>query len=492
MHYSVMIRILAVLAFLLASSPVALACSLFPTSLPQPVGVVDTRVAPTEAPVVAVASQAQDPTVTIASPAQDPALFIGAPAGVAKAGAPNVLIITIDTARADHFGIFGNAQIKTPVIDSLARQGARFHNTYSQFSQTNPSHASIFTGTYPAIHKLMHHGVDKVSTDLPTLAETLSWAGYNTAGIYSWPLFDPGWSGLEAGFKHYQGTYANLFPEETDPFRYRNGRADLTTNAVVSWLRNRSSGAFFLWVHYQDPHYPYTPPPPFDTMYVPADCGSCPDGSWKTIDNIKNKYPYTDKEIATIVARYDGAISFTDREIGRIIEELKRTGDLANTIIVLLADHGEAFNENGRWFHPYVLYNTAIHIPLIVVYPPAIPADTKVDSVVRTIDVMPSVLELAGVPIPRQVEGKSLMPLVTGTESGDQRTAVTQVLDNVTISMVRKNWKIIRDHRTGDIELYNLSGDPKENNNLVNDEPSIVASLVSELDAWMASHGVRP
>jgi arylsulfatase A-like enzyme len=402
---------------------------------------------------------------------------------------PNVLLITMDSTRADHIGAFGDQHIKTPTIDALGNQGAVFDMAITQFSQTNPSHASIFTGDYPAVHRLMYHGVDHLASNVPTLAQTLAGAGYATAGVFSWPTFEPRYSGLERGFSYYQGFYVPV-PGQSDPWRARNGRADLATNGAINWLHSRPARPFFLWVHYQDPHYPYVPPAPFNTMYVPRDCGRCPDGSWSVMDRIQKKEHFSDPEIASIEARYDGAITFTDREVGRLLDDMRRSGALNNTIILLMADHGEAFNDNGRWTHPWILYNAVVHVPLIIVYPPAIPPNTRVDALVRLIDVMPTVLELAAVPEVQQVEGQSLMPLITGEETDNGRWAVTQVMDNSSISITNKDWKLIRNFTTGSVELYNMVEDPHEHHNLAEAEPDALAEMNDALQTWMEAHGI--
>lgn len=147
--------------------------------------------------------------------------------------------------------------MKTPNLDSLAQQGVRFSRAITQFSQTNPSHAAMFTST----NELKHMGGDVLPGAVPTLAEVLASAGYNTAGIYSFHGLDHENSGLDRGFMTYQSAYMPV-PGQTDPWRLFDGRADLTTDAALQWLKGKASAPFFLWLHYQDPHYPYTPPAP--------------------------------------------------------------------------------------------------------------------------------------------------------------------------------------------------------------------------------------
>ena len=425
----------------------------------------------------------------------EPASDVGGPrmTGSSSSSArPNVLIISIDTLRADHLGAYGSSRVKTPNIDALASRGARFDMAISQFSQTNPSHASLLTGTYPATHKLKIHGSDKISPSVTTLAQVLGNQGYSTAGIYSWPSFDPEMSGLDRGFATYKGIYFDVpeFRDSTDFWRKRNGRADLTTDAVLGWLRGNTATPFFLWVHYQDPHYPYVPPPPFDTMYDPG-CAGCPDGNWPTIDRLFAGEHLSDEDLGHVVAKYDEVISFTDHEIGRVFDGLRDLDVLDKTMIIVTADHGESFLENGRWAHPFILYNTVVRVPLIVSYPPVIPEGGAVGAVAQLVDVAPTILDLIGASIPRGVEGRSLMPLLLGSEKGDDRMAITQIPDDSSISMVVAGWKLIRNNTNGELEMYDLNADPKELVDLARSNRGRALDLEKKLIAWMDSRGIK-
>ena len=408
-----------------------------------------------------------------------------------KGEGPNVVLVTIDTLRADHLGSYGHPKIRTPNLDALARQGARFEMAMAQFSQTNPSHASILTGLYAATHKVKVHGVDKVSPSVATLAEVLAGQGYVTAGIYSWPSFDPPMSGLDRGFATYRGVYQEVTGQQgqQDFWRRWDGRADATTDAALQWLRGSPAAPFFLWLHYQDPHYPFTPPPPFDTMYDP-DCHNCADGGWNTIDRIHAGERFSERDIAHVVAQYDGEISSTDQEIGRLLDGLRQANLLSNTMVIVTADHGESFNDNGRWFHPLILYNSVLRVPLLIWYPPAVPEGTVVDAVAQSIDIVPTILELAGIALPAQVEGRSLLPLVLGREKGDDRMAFAQVPDDSMIALATREWKLIRNNVSGELELYNLRTDPGERNNLALTNPRQAAELAQKLKVWMDSHGI--
>ncbi|MBI4318999.1 MAG: sulfatase [Chloroflexi bacterium] len=414
---------------------------------------------------------------------------IAGPAGAR----PNVLLITIDTLRADHLGAYGNTRVKTPNFDALARSGARFDTAIAQFSQTNPSHASLFTGTYVATHKVRVHGIDTVAPSVTTLAEAMRDQGYATAGVYSWPSFDAPMSGLDRGFLTYQGVYFDVPGKEGHPDFWRKfgARADITTDAAIQWLAGNASRPFFLWIHYQDPHYPFVPPAPFDKMYEPL-CQNCSADGWNMIDRIGAGEILSELEIAQLVAQYDGTISFTDHEIGRLLQWMRDAKVSDNTLVIATADHGESFNDNGRWFHPFILYNSVLRVPLIMRYTPAIPEGVVVDSVTQSIDVMPTILDLVGAPHPGGIEGRTLWPLLVGAEKGDDRIAVAELPDESGLALIAGGWKIIKDLVSGEVELYDLIADPGERINLASANPSRLAEMETRLKAWMDSHGIRP
>ncbi|MDO8670777.1 MAG: sulfatase [Dehalococcoidia bacterium] len=405
-----------------------------------------------------------------------------------KSLSPNVLVITVDTLRADYLGINGNTTVKTPDLDALARQGANFTMAISTFSQTNPAHASLFTGAYPVTHKSMTHCVDPIAKSVDTLAEVLKRNGYSTHALYSWPCFE--WdTGFNRGFDIFRGVYVKV-PGGKDIDRGNDGRADVTTNGVLEWARQKPASPFFLWVHFMDPHYPYTPPPPFDNMYDP-DCKDCLDGSWATIDKIHAFEPLRDADIKHVKAEYAGEVSFTDQEIGRLMAGMRSAGLLDNTMIIVLSDHGEAFGDNGLWFHPLIMYNSVVRVPLIFVYPPTLPAGKVVNSITSVVDVMPTILETLKIPLPSQTEGKSLWPLIRGVETPDSRTAYIQTPDDAAIAMVKNRWKMVRNLVDDSSMLFDLTTDPGEIKDLAAVSPQQVATMGEELDKWLVSHGMK-
>lgn len=415
------------------------------------------------------------------------------PASAHQQTKPNIIIITVDTMRSDALGAYGNSRARTPNMDALAREGTAFTMAFSPVPQTNPTHASIFTGDFPHRHGLFHHMASLLSPSVKPIAEILSEEGYNTAGHYSWVSFDPPSSGLERGFATYERHTIDRPWPPGQKFDWHeqlfDSRADVTTDAVLGWLEGAQDAPFFLWVHYNDLHFPYDPRPPFDTMFDP--CESCMDGSIESITRIVEGYTPTAQERAHLRGLYDGEAAFTDQEIGRLFDWLRNKGILDQTIIVLTADHGESFGEKGLWSHQSILYNTGIRVPLIFRYPGVVPPGT-VEALASSTDIMPTVLDLINVPLPAPVEGTSLLPLILGQEDGGDRIVFSQLWDGEKFAVVYQGMKLIKDRATGALELYDMTQDPAENDNLVQARPDISGDLEQRLDAWATGQGIIP
>ncbi|MBI3966618.1 MAG: sulfatase [Chloroflexi bacterium] len=420
----------------------------------------------------------------------------------------NVLIITVDTLRWDRIGACGDPITRTPQIDALAGAGVLSCQVITPQPNTNSAHASLFTGTYPNTHRVREHMVDRLVSGLPTLTEALKAQGYTTVGIHSWISLDPPFSGLDRGFDSYQGYVVNLPSSLSHPTaqyfaatfrRLReylqivkttevitgsgraveeeiDGRADVTTDAVLHWLDERDDRPFFLWVHYFDPHWPYTPPPPYDTMYDPSYDGSL-DGSMKYVWGIRDGHVQISpdsRENQHLIALYRGEITFTDEQIGRLLKALEERGLTERTLVILTGDHGDNFGEHGQWFHPRSLYDSEIRVPLVMRLPGRLPA-VRLSAPASILDITPTVLEVVGAPAPATLEGESLLPVIDGRTSGVERIVFTQFNGDRLVAAVGANWKLIADPLGGAHELYHLASDPEE---LVN-----LATLVTSGDA---------
>jgi signal transduction histidine kinase/arylsulfatase A-like enzyme len=439
---------------------------------------------------------------------------------------PNVMLVTIDSLRADHVGFTGYSKAKTPTLDRLASEGVYFTNTIVNQPGSNPSHASILTGTYPATHGIRSHMVDLLSSDVPTIGESFAAQGYVTAGIFSWLSFEPAYSGLNRGFQVYTNLTVNrpayLSDSRTSTLAatYKrlktmlalpgamdrqmslseqvedqlDGKADVTTDGLIDWLeeyqssRQASGKPFFLWAHYFDPHYPYTPPPPFDEI-EPDDCVDCLDGSMPTIRKIAVEEPDFDAaQINRLLQYYDGEIAFTDSEFGRLLQAMRTMGLEQDTLVVVLGDHGESFGEHGRWLHGESLHGSEIHVPMIIRFPQRLPAGKSIDAVAQQIDIVPTLLDLLELPVPAKVEGRSLLPLIADQEHGDDRYAVAELGDRSIVSLVTREWRLLKNTRDGAAELYRVVDDPDEQRDLADAEPEVVAELEQLVEEWRAAH----
>ncbi|HEX6010775.1 MAG TPA: sulfatase, partial [Geminicoccaceae bacterium] len=429
-----------------------------------------------------------------------------------RARPPNVLLVTVGSLRADHLGIYGYEQGRTPNIDALARSGARFTNAMSQQPNTNAAHAAILTGTYPATNGVRADLVDQLDPSTPTLARELAGDGYRTAAIFSWVSFEPAFSGLDRGFHDYLDLAINR-PEYLSDNRaqvlaatYRrlkaylavpgaldgafslgdveqalDGKADVTTEAAIAWLEEHGETPFFLWVHYFDPHYPYSPPSPFDVVEETGCGDTCPDGSLKTIRDIEAGARLNAAQINHLVGLYDGEIAFTDQQIGRLLGRLEQLGLAANTMVVLTADHGQSFAEHDAWFNGSDLHNAQTQVPLLVAMPGRIDPGTVVAEPAMGIDLPPTILDAVGAPVPDRFEGQSLLALLLGHGVRDRRLAISELADRSQLAVADRDWKLIWSAGDQSARLYDVRNDPNELNDRSEDEPEVTARLLTVL-----------
>src|SRR5947209_6933186 len=251
--------------------------------------------------------------------------------------APNVVVITIDTLRADHLGCYGYSKIRTPNIDALAIESARFERAYTPVPVTLPAHTAIFTGTYPTLSGMHDFSGNKLSPKQATLATVLKQHGYTTGAVIGSAVLDSRF-GLNQGFDFYYDHFDfNRLQESNLEEMERPG--NVVADLALDWLAKNMHSKFFLWMHLYDPHYPYRPPSPYSEQYK---------------DQL-----------------YDGEIAFADAQVGRLISFLKTNGLYQNTLILLAGDHGESLGEHGEKNHGFFIYNATLHVPLIIHLPGA-------------------------------------------------------------------------------------------------------------------------
>ncbi len=372
--------------------------------------------------------------------------------GIDRTKIRNLIVITVDTTRADHIATYGNAGIKTPHIDDLARRGVLFETAITPVPLTLPSHTSIFTGLLPIHHGVRNNGTFRVPGELETLAETLHREGFRTGAVIGAFVLDSKY-GLDQGFETYDD---NLHGGKDGPmfmFDERPGR--MVTDQGLTWLDTHRDERFFLWLHYFDPHANYEPPPPFDVLYEGAP--------------------------------YDGEIAAVDAQIGRLVESLRNLRHLDDTLIVFTSDHGESLGEHGEKTHSQLLYDSTLHVPLIFSHP-ALPQASRVRGQVGTIDITPTVLDLLEVKGPSVSDGRSLAGLLDGTRPADSKMYVETL-----VPRFNNGWAELRGVRTSDFkyiraprsELYDLPNDARELNNLLPARDDAAGPLADDLDRYL-------
>ncbi|MGB7297475.1 MAG: sulfatase-like hydrolase/transferase [Candidatus Aminicenantales bacterium] len=371
----------------------------------------------------------------------------------------NVILVTVDTLRADKVGCYGNPHVSTPAMDAFAASGIRFENCIAQTPLTLPSHTTILTGTLPIFHGVRDNGGFVVPSELVTMAEAFKAEGYETAAFVAAYVLDSKW-GLDQGFD----TYFDKF----DLSRFEKislGEVQRPANEVIDealgWLEKKKDGKFFAWIHLYDPHTPYAPPEPFRSEYP--------------------RNPYL------------GEIAFADSQLARLSDFLDRNGLLDDLFLILAADHGESLGEHDETTHGFFVYQAAIHVPLIVATPfPELRGVTSTETVTLT-DIMPTVLEMTGIPAPAQVQGRSLVPSFFRPGAAPDRLAYAETF----YPRYHYGWSDLRSVQDGRFklilapvpELYDLDRDPAEERNLVYLEKKVFEDLSARAEVLMEEAG---
>ena len=352
----------------------------------------------------------------------------------------NVLLITLDTTRADRLGCYGYTDAKTPNLDFLAANGVQFLNAYCQVPLTCPSHCSILTGTYPVYHQVRNNGAYYLPPEIQTLAETLKTKGLETSAFVSSFTVDSRF-GLDQGFDVYDDL---LSPDQTFKALNSERRADAVYASFSRWVDENKEGQFFSWIHFFDPHIPYDPPSHYREEFL---------------DN-----------------PYDGEIAFMDFYIGKIIEKLREQGLLERTLIVVAGDHGEAFGEKREKGHGVFIYESTMRVPLIFYAANNLPQGDLIEARVRLIDIMPSVLDMLNITVSPGIQGTSLLPHIEGKKKEDLSSYIESYFPRENygwselVGLIDGDWKFIKAPKQ---ELYNLRQDPREEKNLIQEESKV-------------------
>ena len=379
-----------------------------------------------------------------------------------KASSGNILLITLDTVRADRLHCYDYETISTPNIDHLAAGGVQFENAIAPAPMTLPSHVSLLTGLYPLVHGVHDNSMYRLSDRAITLAEIMRDNGYRTGAVVGAFVLDSSY-GLDQGFGYYDDEFPDpalhsmitVTSDEGNRVRMKkvNERdAASVTEKAINWLDTNSEHAFFLWVHYYDAHFPYLPPAPFSTRYG----GDA----------------------------YAGEIASIDQQLGFILDELRAKGLIDKTLIVLVGDHGEAVGEHEETTHGIFIYESSVRVPLILHYPGRLPPGKKISATVSLVDVVPTILDLLDIHSGTDFGGLSLTHILENDTNEERFVFCESMFPYLNYGWSKifglrsDRWKYIK---TPHPELYDISQDPHELNNLIQQESTVAVKLDSIL-----------
>lgn len=370
------------------------------------------------------------------------------------AGLKNVILITLDTTRGDRLGCYGYEGAKTPVMDELSLRGVTFEAAYAPTPITLPSHASLLTGAYPPHHGVRNNGRYELADEHTTLAELFKKAGWRTGAFVSAYVLSTRF-GLGQGFEVYDDDlWDGKIPESAREIR--NRIAEQTTQRALRWIDSIGREKFFAWIHFFDPHQPYSPPSPFKEEFASS--------------------------------LYDGEIAYMDKVIGDLLRQLESRKVLKDTLVVITADHGEGLNEHDEETHAFFLYNTTVHAPLIFFHPATLPEPARKIGSVSLVDIAPTLLSLFGMPVPNEMHGRDLSEVLHGKEGSDAPVYVETIYPQEAYGwtslagLIEGGWKYIRAPRE---ELYNLEKDFRETENLWSREKKKGKQLSDNFDSFL-------
>jgi len=368
-----------------------------------------------------------------------------------RSAGPNLLLVTIDTLRADHVGVYGAVSVSTPTLDALAARGVRFEHAQSPVPLTGPSHATILTGLYPPVHGVRDNVVFALDPSHKTLATRLKAQGYRTAAfVAAYPV------AAAFGFRQGFDTFSENFKESPIPGAGAQRRANEVVDDALGWLAKPGDGPFFVWMHLYDPHAPYDPPEPYRTDFAGR--------------------------------LYDGEIAFADAQLGRVFDWLRSSGHEQDTVVAVLADHGESLGEHGELTHAVLIYEATLHVPFLLAGP-GIPRGATVPARVTTVDVAPTLLRLLGLPPPPEMTGRDLRAAFGGQRLPPEPLYAESLFGrlNCRWSSLRSwtvdDWKLVDGSRA---ELFHLSEDPAETRDRAAEEGPRIVRMRAALHAALA------
>ncbi len=427
-----------------------------------------------------------------------------------------IILISIDTLRADHLGLYGHGRPTSPILDAFAANGSVFEDASSTAPWTLPAHASMLTGLYPRSHRVLTFNT-ALPSEIPTLAGLLAEAGYRTAAVVNSAWLKKERYGLTRDFQKY------LFVDDVQTRRAPN---TWITDQAIEWLREPDSRPLFLFIHYYDVHSDYASLPQYENIFVSPYTGEADGTGWQlarasleddyikmchenydpkkcrigteenylAIDRSVGKLHFDEDSIRHIEELYDAGIRQLDNELGRFFSLLKENRILDDALVILTSDHGEEFLDHGRMDHFLTMYQEVLRVPLIF-HGPNIPSGLRITTPVSLVDLMPTILSLSGVPPRTSSDGLDLTPLMAGKDPqqfttrpifGEASGGLTYALMMEDIfpvyrSLRRGQHKLIHDSKREIWELYDLANDPSETMNIAEREPELLAKLIEEM-----------
>jgi arylsulfatase A-like enzyme len=417
-----------------------------------------------------------------------------------SATSPNVVLICVDALRPDHMSVYGYDRDTTPNLQRFADGATVFNNAYSHGNRTIIAMPSLFTGLYPSFHGAVGKG--KVMIPLPesrtTMAQVCRDVGYTTVGAMS-NVFLKTPYGLTKGFDRIEDFQLMRFTLsvyralvklgliEKPPYTYYAPDATVVTDTGLEWLDRVKDGPFFLFLHYMDVHHPYTPPAEFETMFDTVIDAVDRDMLFtKTRAMVRNPPPLElpADELRRLVDLYDACIRYTDEEIGRFLYELESLDLERETVVIFTADHGDEFLDNGSLYHTNLAIEALIRVPLIVGRYPLPDAGRRVKSMVRHVDVLPTVAELVGGETPMAIHGGSFLPLLRGEYVPVAEYSIAE--GDFCKSLNKGNWKIMYVDSTDSYQLFDLAADPKGLVDVSERYPRKTAELKAIVEDYLA------
>ena len=438
----------------------------------------------------------------------------------------NVILIVVDNLRADHLGINDYSRNTSPNIDKIAKEGVFFPVAIPTFPGTTPSITSILTGLYPHSHGIRNNDHNNITPGVTSLQEILQSHGYITIGN----AIEMRATDIKKGFHAFNLLRWRIMNKikrsikKTINWKYRADTAEILTDFAIKYIKKLENKKFFLYLHYIGPHWPYDSPKPYNHIFDPHYKGKhtfnkVAESNRKKIDSFFNKIVDSNKikrgdlifnnklpkeEIDHAIAHYDGSIRYVDFHIGRLLEYLDNSNLTNNTLIIVCGDHGECFGEHNIYFHHGEgLYDEELRVPLIMKCPNL--PNIRIENQVQLTDVMPTILEILGIPFIEKIEGVSLISQIKENKVGRKYTfsetgrSFFKQNKRVYFKGIRGKWRMVRSndwkliyipHPGNDIyELYNLKTDPHEKINLIEKEKKVAEIMKKELFEWMKDVG---